>query len=90
MSDDVSDIPLERGGRFGAPEGGYEGSQCQTCIHYEGGRQCAAFGSTPIPIEILDNQFDHRQRHPDDNGTTWAPTGGDAEHPRDTWKGAHE
>jgi len=89
MSDDVSDIPEDRAGRFGTPPGGYEASQCQTCQHYEGDRRCAAFEDQEIPIEILDNQFDHRQEHRGDNGATWTPTGSDAEHPHEAWKGAH-
>lgn len=89
MSDDVSNIPMERAGRFGTPEGGYEVSQCQFCAHYQGDRRCAAFGSTEIPIEILENSFDHRQNHPGDNGLAYEPEGDEAEHPWETWSGAH-
>lgn len=89
MSDDMSDISDNRAARFGTPDGELEASQCQTCVHYEGGRRCRAFGTRDIPVEILENSFDHRKPHPNDDGTTWTPRG-DAKHPRETWSGAHE
>ena len=83
-----TDENRDRAARFGTPDDELEASQCQTCEHFEGNRRCAAFGSTPIPLAILENRVDHRETHPDDDGTTWTPDG-DVQHPHETWSGAH-
>lgn len=50
---------------------------CCNCGRWNGWADwghCKAFGSDPIPDLILDGDYDHRQRFPDDNGRTWIPT----------------
>src|SRR5438874_935529 len=47
-------------------------TQCASCRHLSAGTMgtgCAAFPGG-IPDEIILNQFDHRQRHPNDDGKT--------------------
>ena len=39
--------------------------QCLVCKHYLGDQLCPAFASVGIPAEILQGEFDHRERHPD-------------------------
>jgi hypothetical protein len=39
-----------------------------------------------VPIAILENRFDHRHEHPDDNGTTWTPGHDGTEHAVDRWQ----
>jgi len=62
--------------------------QCDTCKHFNYNRRgnyCAAFNDTPIPLEILHNQFDHRQPYEGDNGIRWEPNKPGLKHPFD-WK----
>lgn len=43
---------------------------CVDCYHFRGyarGMTCAAF-LDGIPEEIIENRFDHRKPHPEDNG----------------------
>lgn len=49
-------------------------SQCVFCVH-EGGASCAAFPGG-IPMEILTNEFDHRQPYPGDGGIRFEPREG--------------
>ena len=48
--------------------------QCAYCRHLQGQRGatiiCAAFPQG-IPVEIVDNEFDHKQAYPGDHGTRW-------------------
>lgn len=49
---------------------------CVNCQHWKGWTDagyCRAFTDDPIPDEIYDGDFDHRQEFPGDNGLTWAP-----------------
>lgn len=55
-----------------------ESTQCLSCKHYLGvfknGMHCNAFpleSSKTIPSEIFTGLFDHRIKHPDDNGVLW-------------------
>tara|TARA_R100001463_G_C3489744_1_gene217870 strand:- start:578 stop:832 length:255 start_codon:yes stop_codon:yes gene_type:complete len=55
-----------------------ESQQCLSCKHYLGGFDdgiyCNAFPvdkKSPIPYEIFSGQFDHRSKHPKDNGILW-------------------
>ncbi len=59
--------------------------QCSVCRHLvpnpkPGERFCPAFAE--IPLEILDDRFDHRKPFPDDGGIRWEPVN-DAVHPDD-------
>jgi len=48
-------------------------SKCFLCKHYKGKYKCTAFDSE-IPSEIIFNEFDHTQKHPDqDNDITFEP-----------------
>ena len=42
-------------------------SQCIRCKHKQRDNKCAAFPKR-IPMEILTNEFDHRERYPGDSG----------------------
>ena len=55
-----------------------QSQQCLSCKHYLGGfddgMYCNAFPvekNKPIPYEIFSGQFDHRLKHPEDNGILW-------------------
>lgn len=89
MANSYDDLDPSRADRFGAGEGGYEHSQCGNCAHWTGKRTCEAFGDREIPFEILANEFDHRENHPDDNGLTWTPEDDGATHPFIEWAGVH-
>ena len=58
--------PKDREDRWVWGEGDLEWSQCVSCKH-KTGLTCKAFPEG-IPKEMLRNQFDHRNPHPDDNG----------------------
>lgn len=50
--------------------------QCQRCKHFHAdhlGNYCDAFPDTPIPREILEMRFDHRQPYEGDHGICWEP-----------------
>jgi hypothetical protein len=51
-------------------------NQCINCKHFLGVNKCAAFwedGKT-IPQEILDGEFDHTEKHPEqDNDILYEP-----------------
>jgi hypothetical protein len=52
---------------------------CFKCVHFNedeetGEQTCAAFQG-PIPVEILQDGFDHRQEFPGDNGVRFTPAG---------------
>ena len=56
--------------------------QCFGCIHYEGafstGTHCKAFPSekgVPIPDEIMQGSFDHRNEYLNDNGIRFKSSG---------------
>lgn len=53
--------------RFVWLDGEMELSQCVRCKHKQGDNVCAAF-PIAIPREILENEFDHRERWPGDRG----------------------
>lgn len=63
--------------------------QCQTCKHFHQerrGNYCDAFPETPIPNEILDMRFDHRNAYPGDRGIRWEPRTPDTKNPfEDKW-----
>jgi len=73
------------------------GVQCLGCKHIRGvvqtrpmvdgveadcGFACAAFPKG-IPDEIAEDEFDHRQPFPDDQGIRWEPLKPGAIHPQD-------
>jgi len=54
-------------------------TMCLDCVHMSedeetGELTCAAFQG-PIPLEILQDGFDHRQPFPGDNGIQFTPRG---------------
>lgn len=46
-------------------------------------RECVAFDDMKVPVQIIDNTFDHRASHPQDNGRTYTPISEDVDHPMD-------
>ncbi|MFO8100277.1 MAG: hypothetical protein R6T83_11735 [Salinibacter sp.] len=42
-----------------------------------------AFDDMKVPVQIIDNTFDHRASHPQDNGRTYTPISEDVDHPMD-------
>ena len=53
--------------------------QCRTCIHYRGGRDCAAFPfPKKIPEEIFTGAVSHEQPYPGDNGIQYEEVDWDA------------
>lgn len=56
--------------------------QCLRCRHFRRSIFCDAFPDLPgIPGVILDNQADHRQPYPGDNGIRWEPAKPGVKHP---------
>lgn len=49
-----------RATRFGSSFSADQFSQCLSCKFWQGNRQCVAF-DTKVPMEILTNEFDHRE-----------------------------
>lgn len=61
--------------------------QCPSCRHYrpdDPGFCCEAFPWPElIPQEIIDDEFDHRQPFPGDQGIHWEPKEPGQKHPFD-------
>jgi len=57
--------------------------QCAYCRHFKAerrdGNYCTAYPFAPgIPLAIIQNQHDHRQPYPGDNGVRFDPLPGEA------------
>ena len=54
--------------------------QCFRCVHYGKGNPgpCPAF-KEGIPLDILNNEFDHSKPYPGDRGVMFEPLGGPKE-----------
>jgi hypothetical protein len=49
-----------------------QSTQCGTCKHYLGLRQCDAF-PVEIPEDVFSGNRSHRKPHPNDGGIQWEP-----------------